>query len=303
MSRALIEVVIGLVAFGVTLFTGYRSWHARQRLIERVPVDRDHPTLRGNATGAMPIASGICAGLLLLGVFAREIVPGDRFYDVQSAMRTAIAMVFAGLLVLIGELTIWTLVLSRSIGDRERMLASAAKLERRRWLLMLVMQCIGALIVIAAGVRFKVLGVGHGSAIALGWWSIPLTLVWLLAATNIVRLLDGLQGAANALLLMAAAAILFSATSNREHFLAAVSVAIIGATLASLRFNVHPARLPVGGAGTAFIGFMFALLTVLARQKTLALFLLVLPLGLVVLIIGGYMLTFLERSISTGERR
>jgi UDP-N-acetylmuramyl pentapeptide phosphotransferase/UDP-N-acetylglucosamine-1-phosphate transferase len=78
-------------------------------------------------------------------------------------------------------------------------------------------------------------------------------------------------------------------------------VVIAAAALASLRFNLYPARLPIGGSGTALLGFLFAVLTVLARQKTIATFLLVLPLGLIVVVIGGYMLTFLERSMSFGS--
>ena len=57
------------------------------------------------------------------------------------------------------------------------------------------------------------------------------------------------------------------------------------------------------GAGpwTVLLGFVFALLTVLARQKTVAALLLIFPLFVIVILVGGAMLAFLERTISAGD--
>jgi UDP-GlcNAc:undecaprenyl-phosphate GlcNAc-1-phosphate transferase len=165
----------------------------------------------------------------------------------------------------------------------------------------LCLEIVASLIVVGAGVRFSILSVGTGAELPLGEWAVPLTVLWLVGATNVVKLLDGLEGAVSVLLLVGAVAVAYTTIGVPEHFLNAFSIAMIGATLASLRFNAYPARLSLRGPGSAFAGFLFAVLTVLARQKTVAALLLVFPLLLIVIIVGGAMLSFLERTVLIGD--
>lgn len=101
-----------------------------------------------------------------------------------------------------------------------------------------------------------------GVVIDLGPFAVPLTLLWLVGITNGVNLIDGLDGLAVGATLVAAgvSALLAAQTGNGEVL--ALSLALLGAVAAFLRFNSHPARLFLGDGGSYFLGFTLAWLTV-----------------------------------------
>lgn len=302
MNRVMLEIVIGVVSFLAAVVVGYRSWRVRRRLGEKlagtVSLKR-----RFGLLAAAPVASGFGAGMLLLAVFSSKIASNDRFYTPGSARLVALSVLAGGAVILCGELLLAAGIVAGSYPwtNRERMQRVETRAHRYRWLLDLFLETVAAVIVVGAGTRFSQISIGPEHGFVLGKWSAALTVLWLVVATNIVKLLDGLEGAANVLLLIASVAVFYVTLGVSEHFLNAFSVVVASAVLASLRFNFFPARLAMGGSGTAFVGFVFAVLTVLARQKTVAALLLFFPLVVVVLLVGGAMLTLLERTVSIGE--
>jgi UDP-GlcNAc:undecaprenyl-phosphate GlcNAc-1-phosphate transferase len=166
-----------------------------------------------------------------------------------------------------------------------------------RWIVEWVVVALAAVLVMATGTRFGVLGVRGEGDVALGAWSGPLTVLWLVAATGVARLLDGLEGAVNVLLLVAGVAVAYGTLGAGEPVLNSVALVVVFASLGSLRFNFFPAPLPLRGTGSAVAGFMFAVLTVMARQKTVAALLLIFPLAVVVVLVGGVMLGVMERTL------
>jgi len=178
---------------------------------------------------------------------------------------------------------------------RQRLEAAVSRARR----LQPILEIAAAVLVVAGGVRFGVVSIGERS-FELGAWSPVLTVLWILVAMNVVKLLGGLDGAANVLLLAASAAIFYFAMGGGEHFLSVLALVVGAAALGSLRFNCYPARLPLSPRGHAVAGFLFAVLTVLARQKTVAFLLLIFPLALVAILLGGAMLAFLERTMMPG---
>lgn len=299
MSRVVLEIAIALSGFGVTLIMGYRAWRFQKRVRQQVPDAMRH----GSPAAAMPIAAGLAVGMLLLCIAMQHIALGDRFYGVVSGVRITLAILIGALLVVSSEMLMYVVALTRAYPwtDKGKIEETTARLARRRWIVKLVAELVASVLVVAGGVRFSVLGLGGGREVMLGAWGIPLTIFWLLVATNVVKLFEGLQGASNMVVLMAAVAICYATVGHQEFVLQAIALLIGAVMLASLRFNLHPARLQIGGAGTSFLGFLFAVLTVLSRQKTLATFLVVLPLLLVLVVIGGTMLSRLERNMSFGS--
>lgn len=101
-----------------------------------------------------------------------------------------------------------------------------------------------------------------GVVIYLGPFAVPLTLLWLVGITNGVNLIDGLDGLACGATLVTAgvSALLAAQTGNGEVL--ALSLALLGAVAAFLRFNSHPARLFLGDGGSYFLGFTLAWLAV-----------------------------------------
>jgi UDP-GlcNAc:undecaprenyl-phosphate GlcNAc-1-phosphate transferase len=302
MIRIALELLIGAVAFVVAMAAGYRGWHRRRRLLDKTGGPAGG-AVAGGAAAAHPLAAGIGAGIVLLCLGASWIVPGDRFFATGQAVRVALAFVLGGFLILAGDMLVALAVVAGAYpwNDRAKAESAQARAARFRWIGDLILLLLASFLVVSSGVRFSILGIGGERAVELGSWAGPLTVLWIVAATAVVRLLDGLEGAANIVLVVAAFAIFYVTLGAGEHFLNALAVTVLGAALASLRFNFFPARLPLRGAGSAFVGFVFAVLTVLARQKTVAALLLVFPLVVLVVLVGGAMLALIERTIQPGK--
>jgi UDP-GlcNAc:undecaprenyl-phosphate GlcNAc-1-phosphate transferase len=93
------------------------------------------------------------------------------------------------------------------------------------------------------------------------WVAIPLTILWILAVTNalnIIDILDGLAAGVAAIATLSIAAANFMAGRASVAFLCVV---LCGAILGFLRYNFHPAQIYLGDAGSLFIGFMLAALS------------------------------------------
>lgn len=102
----------------------------------------------------------------------------------------------------------------------------------------------------------------------LNWWvDYPLTLIWLVGMTNAVNFIDGMDGLASGVVGIAAFTLLIMALMKDSAQTAVWVVSILGACLAFLRYNFHPASIFMGDAGSNFLGFMLAALSVTGYFK------------------------------------
>src|SRR5207247_1602256 len=115
-----------------------------------------------------------------------------------------------------------------------------------------------------AGVR--VLGVAGFSA--HGWWSIPLTVLWLVGCANAFNLIDGVDGLAAGVGLFATLTIFLAALLQNNAPLALATVPLAGALLAFLRYNFNPASIFLGDCGSLSIGFLLGCYGIIWSQKS-----------------------------------
>ena len=100
----------------------------------------------------------------------------------------------------------------------------------------------------------------------LGWLlfdesvlNLALTAVWVVGLVNAFNLMDNLDGAAGTVAAVSAAGIAALAASQGEIAIAAMSLALCGASLGFLRFNLsRPARIFLGDGGSMPVGFLLA---------------------------------------------
>ncbi|MBA2685324.1 MAG: undecaprenyl/decaprenyl-phosphate alpha-N-acetylglucosaminyl 1-phosphate transferase [Gemmatimonadaceae bacterium] len=150
-------------------------------------------------------------------------------------------------------------------------------LRRIRPLAKIIVQCIAALIVAALGFRIEILSVGS-SAVHLGWISIPLTVLWIVGVTNAFNLIDGLDGLATGIAIVALATVFAAATVLGNLEVAIVACVLIGALFGFARYNFSPARIFLGDSGSLFIGFMLAVLSMHGSIKSATAVLVAIPL-------------------------
>ncbi|MFH1226583.1 MAG: MraY family glycosyltransferase [Planctomycetota bacterium] len=90
-----------------------------------------------------------------------------------------------------------------------------------------------------------------------------ITVGWLVIVTNSFNLLDHMDGLSGGISAIVAGIFLVVALQTGQDFIASFLAAIAGACVAFVLFNFHPARIFMGDAGSLFIGYLIAILTVL----------------------------------------
>ena len=130
-----------------------------------------------------------------------------------------------------------------------------------------VLQIAAAYLLILSGAHIDLAGFGLGiedGSVLEANLTMPITLLWIVGLINAINLVDGLDGLASGLSLIAfsSLALVFAVSGN----LVAVAFAIpfIGGVTAFLFHNFNPARIFMGDSGSYFLGFSLAAYSLLA---------------------------------------
>jgi UDP-GlcNAc:undecaprenyl-phosphate/decaprenyl-phosphate GlcNAc-1-phosphate transferase len=158
-------------------------------------------------------------------------------------------------------------------------------------------QVLAAGILIASGVLIRRIGL-FGSEIDLGLLAIPVTVLWLTGAINALNLLDGMDGMATVIGLILSVAISALAMLTGHAAVAVVALVFAGALLGFLPFNLSPARIYLGDAGSMLIGIIVGCLSIRATVKGAGTVLLAAPLAVMTIPILDSFAAILRRRMS-----
>ncbi len=117
-----------------------------------------------------------------------------------------------------------------------------------------------------------------GQTIGLGLMSFPLTVFWVVGITNAFNLIDGLDGLAAGIAVIAGLTISVIALMHDDKTTALLGVTLVGAVLGFLRYNFNPAKVFWGDSGSLFVGFTLAVLSINSSTKGTTAFSLIVPL-------------------------
>lgn len=124
----------------------------------------------------------------------------------------------------------------------------------------LIGQIVAAAIVAAYGVRFNAIGgfIGVGKQDVDGALSILMTILWIIAITNTINLVDGLDGLAAGIVTIASACIAYAAYINGNYPTCFTMITLAGGSMGFLPYNLYPAKTFMGDCGSQYLGFMIA---------------------------------------------
>lgn len=128
------------------------------------------------------------------------------------------------------------------------------------------------------GVRIHSMPFSAGMQPLSEGWSLFFTMVWVLGLTNAMNLIDGVDGLASGVAVIAAGSLCLIEQMQSANWAAAAAAAICGASLGFLYYNFNPAKIFLGDAGSLLLGFWLASIGVAAAAKTAAATTLALPL-------------------------
>ena len=132
----------------------------------------------------------------------------------------------------------------------------------------LVGQLIGTCIAVSGGLVIDVVVNPLADDILyLGWFAYPITVVYLIAYTNIFNLIDGLDGLAAGIACIASVTMWIVSTMAGHFDAAALSLVLAGATAGFLRYNFNPASIFMGDSGSLLIGFVSGSVSLMSVQR------------------------------------
>ncbi len=236
--RGLPLFIVGFVFAGLASYWGVgalRRWAVRRSLLD-IPNERSshsNPTPRGGGLGIVVIT--------LVGLVVA------RLFDASVSLSAFLAYL-SGAALVAGVSWLDDL---RSLPNRIRFGAHS----------------------LAAGL--VLLGIGHWravdlpviGAIDLGWLGVPITFLWLTGLTNAYNFMDGIDGIAGGQAVVAGLGWAVLGWLSDQALVSITGLLLAASSVGFLGHNWPSARIFMGDVGSAFLGYSFAVLPVIACQN------------------------------------
>jgi phospho-N-acetylmuramoyl-pentapeptide-transferase len=107
---------------------------------------------------------------------------------------------------------------------------------------------------------------GIAQKIDIGWFYIPVAMLFIVWTSNAVNLTDGLDGLAGSIAAVTFTAYGVIAFLQGQIYLVAFAFTVVGALMAFLWYNAHPAELFMGDTGSLAIGATLAVVALMTGQ-------------------------------------
>jgi UDP-GlcNAc:undecaprenyl-phosphate GlcNAc-1-phosphate transferase len=101
----------------------------------------------------------------------------------------------------------------------------------------------------------------------LGIWSWVLTVLWLVALTNLFHRFDAINGLAGGVGFVVLSLLAYAGAVVGAEFSVLCAIGMAGALLGFLVYNLPPARIHMGGGGAGLIGFLIANFSIVHPDK------------------------------------
>ncbi len=160
-------------------------------------------------------------------------------------------------------------------------------------------QIVAAVVVIRCGVVFDAISnpnpMSEVTTIQIGWLSVPLTMLWIVACTNAVNLIDGLDGLAVGVSTISSLTMLVVSLIVSEPMVSLLLAVLTGACLGFLPYNTNPAKIFMGDVGSQLLGFVLSTVSILGLFKLHAIITFVVPILALALPLADTTFAFFRR--------
>ncbi len=167
-----------------------------------------------------------------------------------------------------------------------------------RPILKLTGQIFAAGILINAGLIIEKITIPLFGVVELDFFSIAITLLWIVGITNAINLIDGLDGLASGVSTIALTSIFVMAILDERTLVVYLCVVLIGGNLGFLFHNFHPAKIYMGDTGSMFLGYSIAVISILGLFKNVTLFSFIIPIIVLAVPIFDTLFAMVRRKIN-----
>ena len=200
----------------------------------------DHPNEGSSHSIPMPLGGGLAIVILVLGTSAWVA-------DEISWKRSLIYIIS-------GSIIAW-------MGWRDDVRSLPARFR-------LLVQALVAVISIWGMGYFKIITLQPSGELPLGIFGVVITFLWIVGLINAFNFIDGIDGMAGGVAFSAGLGWMWLAINLRNPFAFWVALAIAASSLGFLGHNWSPARIFMGDVASTFLGYTFAVLSLLSSDKS-----------------------------------
>ena len=134
--------------------------------------------------------------------------------------------------------------------------------------------------------------------VQFGFFSMWVTVIWIVAIMNLINLIDGLDGLAGGIGLLLMGLLGFLAYESGVAISFVLALGMVGSIFGFLFHNFPPAKVYMGDSGAYLIGFVIAALSLLNSEKGTVLAALIAPVLALALPIADVLFAMLRRGIN-----
>jgi UDP-N-acetylmuramyl pentapeptide phosphotransferase/UDP-N-acetylglucosamine-1-phosphate transferase len=227
-----------IIAFLVLAALSYLGVYLVRRLALRHQI-LDTPNERSSHSTPIPLGGGLAIALIVLAT-------GAWVANEMDWRRSLIYIVSASIMAWMG----WR--------DDVRSLPAVFRL---------VVQGLIAIVSIWGMGYFKVAAIPLFGDMQLGFVGILITFLWIVGLTNAYNFMDGIDGMAGGVAFSAALGWMWLAADTEKWFVFWVALAIAASSLGFLGHNWTPAKVFMGDVGSTFLGYTFAVLSLVSADR------------------------------------
>ncbi|MFH1981110.1 MAG: glycosyltransferase family 4 protein [Pseudomonadota bacterium] len=213
------------------------------RYISRCAFIMDVPNKRSSHSKPTPKSGGIAIVVtFVIGVAAIAILGKETLVDWPILIGFAVSAVVIAIVSLLDDLGI---------------ISSSLKMR-------LTAQSIAALSIMAFGIVIHEITLPWLGKVPLGLIGLIVTFLWIMGLTNAFNFMDGLNGMAGGTAVIVCVFFSYISYRHGSNFAYLITYSICAGALGFLMFNFPRATLFMGDVGSAFLGFVFATLAIVA---------------------------------------
>lgn len=158
-------------------------------------------------------------------------------------------------------------------------------------------QLVLALLLVCTGFVGRSVGI-FGMEVQLGILAVPMTVVWLLATTNALNLIDGSDGLCSTVGAIITGSLGIMAALGGHEAESAVSFAMCGALIGFLVFNFPPASIFLGDSGSLLVGMISGALALRCALKGPTTVAMVAPLAILIIPLFDSAMAIVRRKLT-----
>jgi len=139
-------------------------------------------------------------------------------------------------------------------------------IKNKPFVIRLFTQLLAVFLVLMFGLVIDRIYLPFSGLVVLGWLGYPISFIWIMGMTNAYNFMDGLDGLAASVAVVVSIFFCAITFSQGSLFVYITSYTLLAGALGFLIYNLPPARIFMGDVGSTFLGFVFAVLAIIAAR-------------------------------------